>query len=120
MTAINTALDNVTLGDTCGKLIRSYALDAIEEQDALSKTVPQDRFTAFLLEVAGVPVETFDALGEGEDLRLQSSNIAGGALAARERLIHLCAFRQEAQADSANGSRGGRFQQASLRFRQNY
>ena len=63
MTAINTALDNVT----------------------------QDNFTAFLLEVAGVPVETFDALGEGEDLRLQSSNIAGGALAARERLIHLCA-----------------------------
>ena len=36
--------------------------------------------------------ERFDALGEGEDLRLSGEALAGGALVAEERVVHLAAF----------------------------
>ncbi len=37
-------------------------------------------------------VEPFAALGEGEDLRLSGEALAGGALVAEDRVVHLAAF----------------------------
>lgn len=83
--------------DTCAKLmpklIRSYALDAIEERGAAAEKDAADP-QAFLREIGAAPVDTFPALGEGEDLRIRSSAIAGGALVGRGRVIHLCAFNE--------------------------
>lgn len=53
---------------------------------------------SFLQSVAAAPADSFAALGEGEDLRVRSSTIAGGALAARNRVIHLCVFDQKTEA----------------------
>jgi len=36
--------------------------------------------------------EQFEALGDGEDLRLSGESLAGGALVAEERVVHLAAF----------------------------
>jgi hypothetical protein len=81
--------------DTCRKLlpklIRSYALDAIEERLETPAQVPQN-VSAFIATVASAEADSFKALGEGEDLRLRSGSVAGGALTARDRVVHLCAF----------------------------
>ena len=99
--AINGKISGMELFDassTCGKLmpklIRSYALDAIEEQQSAVAEGDMD-LDAFLQAVATAPADSFAALGEGEDFRVHSSTIAGGALAARNRVIHLCAFSQK-------------------------
>ncbi|MEZ5573913.1 MAG: DUF6569 family protein [Halioglobus sp.] len=83
------------VSETCEKLlpklIRSYALDAIEER--LATDTPAEQSVAdFIAAVAAASADSFKALGEGQDLRLRSDSVAGGALAARERVVHLCAF----------------------------
>lgn len=87
--------------DTCSKLmpklIRSYALDAIEEREHRTSTASPD-INQFIQQVAAARVDSFAALGEGRDLRIRSKEIAGGALAARDRVVHLCAFSREAVA----------------------
>ena len=89
------------VSDTCTKLmptlIRSYALDAIEERHEAASTGSQS-IVDFIQAVATAPADSFKALGEGEDLRIHANNIAGGALAARDRVVHLCAFSEELEA----------------------
>ncbi|MBK6740485.1 MAG: hypothetical protein IPG64_22925 [Haliea sp.] len=48
--------------------------------------------------VATAPADSFAALGEGDDLRIRSSSITGGALAAHDRVVHLCAFSANSEA----------------------
>jgi hypothetical protein len=119
--AINGKLCGVELFDvssTCEKLmpklIRSYALDAIDERydPGSAGTTDLDRFMRALADAA---IDRFDALGEGEDLRIRSATIAGGALVARDRVIHLCAFQQESEAGTLDYN--GRMSRASLRRR---
>ena len=111
-------LELFDVSDTCSKLmpklIRSYALDAIEERQAATP-VASPGLDEFLQQVAAAPADSFEALGEGEDLRIHSTAIAGGALAARERVVHLCAFRQDTEAGSLD--EGGRMRRASARQR---
>ena len=83
--------------DTCRllmpKIIRSYALDAIDPgyqtNDDLGISSPKE-----VLElVIGSGYSSHKAVGEGDDLRFDSTpNIAGGALFARDRIVHLCVF----------------------------
>lgn len=111
------------------KLVRSYALDALDEerrsaansaygddavpdartgsdeenarrareqgqaQKAGTDAIADAAFRRFLDDVLNANVEAFPALGEGEDLRLEGEHVAGGALAARERVVHFSAFR---------------------------
>jgi hypothetical protein len=98
--AINGRIRGIELfdaSDTCSKLmpklIRSYALDAIEEGQESAVDGSQS-IEDFVQSVASAATDSFDALGEGEDLRIRSATIAGGALAARDRVVHLCAFSQ--------------------------
>jgi len=107
---INGKIRGVELFDvsaTCAKLmpklIRSYALDAIEERQEIG-TPDSQNIVDFIQAVATAPADSFKALGEGEDLRINSSNIAGGALAARDRVVHLCAFSEESDAQTLDKS----------------
>ena len=77
------------------KLVRSYAMDAIEEAATESRPPVEEAVRRFLDDMQAAALRRFPALGEGEDLRIESDTIAGGALAADDRLIHLCAFRLE-------------------------
>ena len=119
--AINGKIRGVELfdvSDTCGKLmpklVRSYALDAIEERQETTPAGTQS-IKDFIQAVATAPADSFDALGEGQDLRIHSNTIVGGALAARDRIVHLCAFSQESEAGTIDHS--GRMRRASARQR---
>jgi len=123
--AINGRIRGIELfdvSDTCGKLmpklIRSYALDAIEERHESAANGTQS-VEEFIQSVAVAPADSFDALGEGEDLRIRSITIAGGALAARDRVVHLCAFSQAVEAGSRPDALDGygRMRRASDRQR---
>ncbi len=80
-----------TLAKVLAKLVRSYALDALDEGVRPGEPA---RFDAeWLLErTRAAAVECFPAVGLGEDLRLSAPGLAGGALALDGRLVHLCAF----------------------------
>ena len=77
------------------KLVRSYAMDAIEQPAAESRPPVEEVVRRFLDDMQAAALQRFKALGEGEDLRIESATIAGGALAADDRIVHLCAFRVE-------------------------
>ncbi len=111
--AINGQIRGVELFDcsaTCRKLmpkvIKSYALDAIDEES----TQPVDNgldVEGFLSAVAQAEVSVHPAVGEGEDIRISAAEIAGGALEAHGRLIHLCAFRLLNKGSQSGHHEGG-------------
>jgi ARG and Rhodanese-Phosphatase-superfamily-associated Protein domain len=73
------------------KLVRSYALDAIDRKQAQPPLKSQDG--RFLIDaVAASQSAVFPAVGEGDDVRLSGRDLIGAALVARERAIHVCAF----------------------------
>ena len=75
------------------KLVRSYALDAVDSK-AESRSGQADNASPedFLATVAALESEQFDAIGVGHDLRLSSDAVCGAALVAQGRVVHLNAF----------------------------
>ena len=49
----------------------------------------------FLDDMKAASLERFPALGEGEDPRIESDAVAGGALYAGNHVVHLCSFPAE-------------------------
>ena len=88
-----------TLKELLPKLLRGYALDAIDP--ALSRAreapPPEPFLERVLVHLETASWARFKALGEGEDARLIEENLenewAGGALLARRRIVHLHALR---------------------------
>ncbi|MCX7960121.1 MAG: hypothetical protein N2653_00915, partial [Burkholderiales bacterium] len=74
------------------KLVRSWALDAIETADGRTIAPAEAEASAFLDRIRRAAAERFPALGEGEDLRLSDEGIAGGALAVGGRVVHLAGY----------------------------
>ena len=95
------------------KLLRSYAVDALEvEAPAAEAALDAGAVRDFLGRVAGASVASFRAVGRGEDLRLSGPDLAGAALADSDpegggRIVHLVAFPADRYADQA--PRGDRF-----------
>ena len=73
------------------KLVRGYALDAVETANGKVLAPPETEVRRFLERVGAAGAERFAALGEGEDIRLSGEGLAGGALAAAGRVVHLAA-----------------------------
>ena len=74
------------------KLVRSYALDALETDNGESRAPAAEEVRRFLERMKTAGAERFAALGEGEDIRLSGEGVAGGALAAGGRVVHLAGF----------------------------
>jgi len=75
------------------KIIRSYALDAIDPRFAANERFEEEDPQRFLNRVAGAETREAPAVGEGTDIRFENaSGVAGGALYARNRVVHLVAF----------------------------
>ena len=73
------------------RLVSSYALGSLaEEVEDKEATLPE--VETFIASVKAARAEQFEALGEGEDLRLSGDSLAGGALVAEDRVVHLAAF----------------------------
>ena len=80
------------------KLTASYAMDAIDT-DRLREAGPSlDEVRDFLTRVQAASGRRFPALGKGEDVRLEAPGLAGGALVADGRIVHLAAFALEGSA----------------------
>lgn len=84
-----------TLRKMLPKLVRGAAIDAIDDAagDADHVSAPLDALARqFLAVIAGAPQHVTPALGLGEDRRLKASHLAGAALVADQRVIHLSGF----------------------------
>ncbi len=79
----------VAFGRYLEKLVRSFALDAIETADGEAAVPSAAEARRFLDVVQAAVAERYAALGEGEDIRITGDGLAGGALAADGRIVHL-------------------------------
>ena len=94
------------------KLLRSYALDALELR-AGKPIEPSAEFARRLVnDVVKAPASEFPAVGQGRDVRIESAAVAGGALVGEGAVLHLAAFRREAQSRPAES---GGYRRASQR-----
>jgi len=80
-----------TMGHFFSKLVRSYALDSGTATSQNMSTISDQ-----LARVASAQSFTEPAIGLGKDVRLTSEGIAGAALWAENRYVHLCAFSTDA------------------------
>ncbi len=76
------------------KLVRSYALDAIDGDEAGSRgggsaTEGMHAIESALQAVAHMTTASHPAIGSGKDLRLKGDGLVGGALIAEGALVHL-------------------------------
>lgn len=84
-----------TFGRFFHKLLKSFALDAIDVEQPVTSVPAAEIAKAFLEHLAAASAETFAALGDGEDVRLQATDVVAGALVADGRVRHLAGFRTE-------------------------
>jgi hypothetical protein len=83
-----------TFAKAAPKLMRSYALDALESAPpSVSNDADGDGVRAFLDDIESANVTRFKALGLGEDLRLQGRDFTGAALEVSGHIVHLVSFR---------------------------
>jgi hypothetical protein len=75
------------------KLVRGYALDAIELGPQRAGPVSAHSAATFLRRLTAARHRRYLAIGTGEDLRFDAADVAGGALVAWERIVHLTAMR---------------------------
>ena len=74
------------------KLIRSYALDAIEVESKTAASISVKSTEQFLAKVARSDVLVLPAVGLGADHRFDNEGLSGGALIIDDQVIHLAAF----------------------------
>jgi hypothetical protein len=84
------------------KILRSYALDALSNKSMSTVATESAQAERLLESILELDAKSFPAIGLGNDLRLDSPTITGGALEHEGRLIHLGAF-QTILADSGDG-----------------
>ncbi len=106
-----------TMAKTLNKLIRSYALDAIETGDSKTGRADDRKATAFLKKIKKCRFDLFPAVGLGQDLRINSQSISGGALVEDDRAIHLWAFPLRSGQPSASPRMASHLARASRRRR---
>jgi hypothetical protein len=107
-----------TLGDMLPKLVRSYAIDALEGGRERPKGAKLKRAQEFLQLVIEAPVETFPAVGLGTEIRMSASGLIAGGLVADDRVVHLAAFSAPVAANDGDG--GGFFASLNSRRRRMY
>lgn len=91
------------------RLIRSYALDAIDansqsenREDAPSKSDTAricKTAEAFVKRLENSWIKQFDGLCLGQNIRFKDNRITGGALVHLDRILHLCAFATNESSD---------------------
>ena len=87
-----------TFAHFLAKLVGSYAMDAIDTDEPVETTPTLDDAERFLSRVNAASAKSFPGLDKGEDVRLEGERLAGGALLAEGRVVHLAAFALEEDA----------------------
>ena len=106
-----------TLKKLMPKLVRSFALDAIELNTSKKYQPRTEDAEDLLKKTATANKSMHPAIGDGKNLRLQSEEVIGGALSLDYQMIHLSVFRNDDLSGSTNyrHARGSRVRRASYR-----
>jgi hypothetical protein len=86
-----------TLSRLLEKLVRSYALDALDHRTEPTSQSAGESALALLESAASANVEAYPAVGLGRELRLQGNDVVGAALEVDGRIVHITAFAGAAQ-----------------------
>jgi hypothetical protein len=87
-----------TLNKLWSKLIKSYAIDALEEPKQKPTVVQPDQISQWLKAAGAAKQQWFDSPGVGHDIRIEGEQVVGAALVVEGHPVHLELFRQEASA----------------------
>jgi hypothetical protein len=93
-----------TLRAVLPKLVRAYALDAIDTPAGEPNATFTNDAKSFLDALGAAEIVEMPAVGMGSDLRFKSGEIAGGALIADGSLLHLFAFRLDQTGETSDSS----------------
>lgn len=99
------------------KLVKSYALDAIDTQSGVNPVVEAEPVKQFLRQLAAARQDRYPATGAGEDVRLEGEVITGGALEHDGKLVHLAAYRIAPRSRANTGERTAPMARSSYRRR---
>jgi hypothetical protein len=81
-----------TLAKLWMKLVRAYALDALEAGAVGASPVTTDDVSRWLQSAGGAKTESYPSPGIGNDVRLEASTLSGSALVVDEQAVHLELF----------------------------
>jgi hypothetical protein len=84
------------------KLVRSYALDALDVAPRADETPSGETLTRFVARFGAAQSFSEQALGLGKDVRFNGPEISGAALWAQERYVHICGFATDAKSSATS------------------
>jgi hypothetical protein len=87
-----------TLAKLWPKLIRSYALDAIEPSQGEHAPVTRDAVREWLRRAMQGKMEPFKSVGLGDDIRIEAQEIVGAGLVVDDQPVHVEVFAEAAAA----------------------
>jgi hypothetical protein len=90
-----------TMGRFFPKLVRSYALDALDAPETIT-AASSEALRRFVAQIGEAQHFSREALGVGKDVRFNGSEISGAALWAQGRYVHICAFAGEGETSQAS------------------
>jgi len=78
------------------KMVKSYALDALDSIDPENKkSLPPEEVRDFLASIVKSPVETHPSLDLGNTVSIDSRSVSGSGLICDEKIIHLSVFKKQ-------------------------
>jgi hypothetical protein len=83
------------------KLVRSYALDALDATLAGNEPASVEAAYALVTQISAAQSFAEQALGIGKDVRFTGPGICGAALWAHERYVHICSFAENGKSSDA-------------------
>lgn len=84
-----------TLLKLWSKLLKSYAIDALEDPKGKTSPVQAESVSGWLKAASSAKQEWFDSPGVGKDVRIEGRQLAGATLVVGEHSVHLELFREE-------------------------
>jgi hypothetical protein len=81
-----------TLAKLWPKLVRSYAIDALEDAPAEATPLTVDHVRQWLQAAADAKTQAFKSPGLGEDVRLEGKDLVGAGLVVEEQPVHVELF----------------------------
>jgi hypothetical protein len=85
-----------TLGKLWPKLLRAYAIDALETPLSAEARVTSEAVRAWLNTANTAKVEPFPSPGLGQDIRLEAPTLVGASLVVEEQPVHVELFAEQA------------------------
>ena len=84
-----------TLNKLWPKLMKSYAMDALEDGNADQKLLQPESLIEWARSAHSARQEWFDSPGVGQDVRIEGEMLIGAALVVEQQPVHLELFREE-------------------------